>query len=83
MKARAETVTVPLKAKVVEPKIGLNIERRLQLTGYGWSSVQAASYVCAHGKPLRYACDCKPTSEVGSNSASQNVAIWTCTLEEL
>jgi len=56
MKARPADVPVTLKAKVVEPKIGLNIERRLQLTGYGWSKVQAVNYVCVHGKPMRYAC---------------------------
>jgi len=57
MKAREASVTVSLKAKIIEPKVGLNIEPRLMLTGYAWSEVKAVDYVCVHGKRLRYHCD--------------------------
>jgi hypothetical protein len=57
MKACEQTSVVTLQAKIVEPQLGRNIEPRLQLTGYNWANVQAVSYVCAHGKPLRYSCE--------------------------
>lgn len=60
MKAKVEPMIVPLRAKVIEPQLGRNIERRFVLTGFNWANVQAVQYVCAHGVQLRYGCQwCK------------------------